>query len=672
MNRKAWLTAGLTLAAVSLGQVSHGEPVPIEDLARIPAMTSVSVSIDGQSMFALIGPSEGDDQDRAVLASWDLTDLTRPPVLAAPDGDDSEFVAVRALKDGYAMTVVRQPYTGSLRGCSEGKMTGSTRTWVRKLFITDQNFDEFDEPFLDERSMRGVSKSTETCMRMEGRGSVVSRLPLDPERVVISRLDPRTFSTEIAYYDLQSGETSNVFKNTSSRSAGYIDDRDGEVMSASGLDEEGNTFQLDTYVRAHKGAPLELHEELSVDLVKRQELVVDAWDEESGRYFIVTNKFSDKANIYTYDPVSRKFSDEPVFAHPDFDASGVIVSSAPSRFGRVLGFAYSAEVRKVEWVDPEVGAIMLGLEQAFSGQDVRAIHISNDLNRIVFATEASNQPPRYFILEDQAQLTAIGNERPWINPQDIGQSKLVYYTARDGMKLPAILTTRAGWKPNDAPGKAIILPHGGPWARDYGGWDASAWVPFLTSRGFTVLQPQYRGSEGWGLDLWTAGDGKFGGVVQDDKDDGAAWLVNEGYAAEDKIAMFGYSYGGYAAMAAATRPNSPYQCSIAGAGYAESAKINVNVDQSRFGRMAYAEGLSGRDIIEDVANAEIPILVFHGDRDVRVPDEYGKAFYNAIKDHTVAKYVNIPDMPHSLPWTPEQQRQSLKAIDNFLSNECGL
>jgi dipeptidyl aminopeptidase/acylaminoacyl peptidase len=88
--------------------------------------------------------------------------------------------------------------------------------------------------------------------------------------------------------------------------------------------------------------------------------------------------------------------------------------------------------------------------------------------------------------------------------------------------------------------------------------------------------------------------------------------------------------------------------------------------------MTFAKGLSGRDVINDVADAEIPILIYHGDRDVRVPDSFGKAFFNAIRKHTTAKYLNVPDMPHSLPWTPDQQRLTLTEIERFLVGECGL
>ena len=664
----AAIIAGLT----ALAAPAASQPVPIEDIARLPAISSVTVSTDGDTMFALVGPATGDDQDRSVIAAWDLNDLSKPPVTAAPDGNDSEFMFLRALKDGKVLTYVREPFTGSLRGCSEGKLIGSTRTWVRKTLITDTSFKKFDEPFLESTGGKGTSKSTETCLRLEARGSVYSRLPLDQTDIVISRLDARTLDSALVRYNLNTGRSEMLFQNTSTREAGYIDPSDGEVMSAAGSDNTDGTYKLQVWVKPEKGAELERQEELEVDLVKRQELDIIHCDEENGRYFVLTNKFSDKKAIYGYDPVARKYSEAPLFANPDFDASGVVTSQAPSRFGRILGFTYDADVRKTLWVDPEVGGLMLGIEKSFENEHVSPIYISDDFNKVVFSTESSSQPPRYFLLKDKSQLQLIGSERPWIDTASIGDSKLTYYEARDGRTLPAILTPRAGWQPGDAPGKAVVLPHGGPWSRDYGGWDSSGWVPFLTSRGFSVIQPQFRGSTGWGLDLWLAGDAQFGYKAQDDNEDAAAWLVDEGYADPNQVVIFGYSYGGYAAMAATTRADSPFQCAIAGAGYAESAKINNGLDRSRFGRMAYANALSGRDVIKDVENAEIPVLVFHGDRDVRVPNEYGKAFYDAVKKHTRAKYVSIPDMPHSLPWTPDQQRASLGAIESFLASECGL
>lgn len=666
-----WKFASMTASAYAVFQMAVAEPIPVEDLARLPAMSSVTVSTDGKTLAALIGPSTGKDKDRAVIAAWDLTDLSKPPVTVGPDGKDSEFIQVYALKDGMLQVVVRQPFTGRLSGCAEGNAIGTTRTWTVKALLTDTSFKKFDEPFIDLGSTRGIGKSTEDCIRITARGAVASRLPLDPENILISRIGS-DFRSELGLLNVKTQAFKPVFKSSGETGAGYIDPADGEVMSTSGSDENRNTFEQYTKLKTTKGGAFEDHDALTVDLVKRQEMDIAHRDRETGFYYIITNKFSDKKEIYTYDPVSKTFSPQPVFSSPEFDASGVVTSSSPSDFGRVLGHAYAADVARYEWLDAEFGGIVLGLEQQMGAESIDIIYRSPNYDLIVFSASGSNMPTRYYILRDRSKLELLGAERPWIDTTELSQTGLVYYEARDGRRLPALFTPRQGWTEGAAPGKAVVLPHGGPWARDFGGWDMSGWVPFLTSRGYSVLQPQYRGSVGWGLDLWFAGDGQFGYQAQDDKDDGAAWLVEQGYAAPDKLVMFGYSYGGYAAMAAATRKSSPYQCAIAGAGYAESDKINVGIDRSRFGRMTFAKGLSGRDVINDVADAEIPILIYHGDRDVRVPDSFGKAFFNAIRKHTTAKYLNVPDMPHSLPWTPDQQRLTLTEIEKFLVGECGL
>jgi dipeptidyl aminopeptidase/acylaminoacyl peptidase len=236
--------------------------------------------------------------------------------------------------------------------------------------------------------------------------------------------------------------------------------------------------------------------------------------------------------------------------------------------------------------------------------------------------------------------------------------------------VPGLLSLPEGYEAEtDGRIPTIILPHGGPWARDYAGWDVSGWVPFLTSRGYAVLQPQYRGSTGFGRELWFAGDKEWGQKMQDDKDDGAQYLVDQGIADPDKLAIFGYSYGGFAAFAATVRENSPYQCAIAGAGVSNLSLFNRLVSEDRIQRIVQGETLAGMDPSKNTEKANIPILVYHGDRDVRVPIKEGRGFYNAVKGRVNAKFVEIKDMPHSLPWWPDHHRQSLKAIDDWLKSD---
>jgi dipeptidyl aminopeptidase/acylaminoacyl peptidase len=161
--------------------------------------------------------------------------------------------------------------------------------------------------------------------------------------------------------------------------------------------------------------------------------------------------------------------------------------------------------------------------------------------------------------------------------------------------------------------------------------------------------------------------------MQDDKDDGAAWLVKEGYAAKDRIAIFGYSYGGFAAFAASVRPGGPFKCAIAGAGVSNLTRIANNWGENRMQRAYQGHTVKGMDPQQNTSKLAMPILIYHGDRDVRVPLFHATDFYNAVKDTGKAKLVVLEDMGHQgILWTADNHRKSLKAIDDFLINDCKL
>ena len=223
--------------------------------------------------------------------------------------------------------------------------------------------------------------------------------------------------------------------------------------------------------------------------------------------------------------------------------------------------------------------------------------------KILFSVESPRNAPSYYLLLNKTKLVGIGAERPWIKPETLGDRSLVYYDARDGLKIPAFLTLPPGFKKGDPAPPAIVLPHGGPWARDFIGWDATGWTQFLATRGYAVLQPQYRGSDGWGHNLWLAGDGEWGLKMQDDKDDGANWMVKEGYASKDRIAIFGYSYGGFAAFAASVRPGGPFKCAIAGAGVSNLTRIANNWGENRLQRAYQGRTVKGMDPQQNTVQA---------------------------------------------------------------------
>ncbi|MEO1642645.1 MAG: prolyl oligopeptidase family serine peptidase [Pseudomonadota bacterium] len=395
----------------------------------------------------------------------------------------------------------------------------------------------------------------------------------------------------------------------------------------------------------------------------------------TGKYYIRTDKFSDKYQVYTYDPRTDSFSDQPVLAHPEFNISGLIRSTREQDAGEVIGFTYAGPRTETVWIDPEMKAIQAGLEQAYQGHNVSIRSTTPDRNRILFVVSSPTMAPSYFLLLDKSKVAVIGNERPWMDTDSLGEAGFEYATARDGQKIPMLITYPAGFeKGKDKARGAIIQPHGGPWARDFEGFDSFGWEQYFASRGFIVLRPQYRGSTGFGRQLWLSGDREWGQAMQDDKDDTAKWLVDQGYVDADKIAIHGYSYGGFAAMAAAVRPDGPYRCAIAGAGVSQLSVIKNDWSRGRIQKASQGNTLDGMDPFQNANKIDIPILIYHGDLDVRVPLKHSTAFYNRIKDRSPqSELVVIREMGHqSNKWTTENKAEVLENMERFLTTTCGM
>lgn len=678
------------------------KPIEIESFSRLTAIQNLSLSRDGDYMVGLIAPPGQKNAWRHSLAVWDANDLSKPPTLIQPDGK-VEFIAARALKSGKIWVFARKPWAGRLGGCGEGKTIGLTKTYINKIFITDiNNLSKFTEPFKDTRSAKGISENTKLCMEMQVTAGIRQDLPLDDNEVIISRVSNLDFKTEFLKYNLKTGDSHLMFKsNSRSDSVGLLDARSGEVLTKGGRDYVDGNYTFQTYIRdvgsvavptaapagslqkagtiyvhgklvRKRKADFELHEKLSWNSKDRHNIDIAGVNGDGSQYYILTDQFSDNIRLYAYDPVSKSYGTEPLFKQDKFDVTGIIQNTGKQNFGDILGYTFNDADARTTWVHPRLASVQNLFEKSFPGKSVAISDYAQDLSKILVTVSSGSMPPSYFMVDSKGKTKFLGSQRPWLKGAELADTKLVYYSARDGMEIPGLLTLPAGWKKGDKPLATIIHPHGGPWARDYAGWDVSGWVPFFTSRGFAVLQPQYRGSQGWGRNLWLAGDGEWGLKMQDDKDDGAAWLVEQGIADPDKLAIMGYSYGGFAAAAAVVRPNSPYQCAIMGAGVSELDKLGVTWSDNRLQRLLQGKTVNGMDPIQNTYKANIPLLVFHGDRDVRVPPYHGKHFYKKVKNKVVAKLVMIKDMPHSFPWTPKMQETSLTAMDAFLKNQCGI
>jgi len=267
---------------------------------------------------------------------------------------------------------------------------------------------------------------------------------------------------------------------------------------------------------------------------------------------------------------------------------------------------------------------------------------------------------------------------PNLTSADLGEMKPYPYTARDGLNIHAYLTLPPGKEAKNLP--TVILPHGGPEDRDRMRFD---WLAqFLASRGYAVLQPNFRGSSGYGWDFIKAGDGEWAGKVQYDVQDGVKKLIADGIADPKKICIMGGSYGGYMALAGATFSPDLYACAISFAGLADLAKQfysgssfeseSMSVWERRMG--ASRSDTKKMDALSPAEHAELvkaPILLLHSDKDVTVPIEQSKAEANALKRAGKdVLFVTMEGDDHHLSYA-ETRIRMLQETEKFLAAHIG-
>jgi dipeptidyl aminopeptidase/acylaminoacyl peptidase len=177
---------------------------------------------------------------------------------------------------------------------------------------------------------------------------------------------------------------------------------------------------------------------------------------------------------------------------------------------------------------------------------------------IVVASNDRTPGARYFFDKKSGALTKLAEVAPWLNADHLAPMKPIEYKSRDGLTIHGYLTLPLGRDPKNLP--VVVIPHGGPWARDVWGYDPE--VQFLANRGYAILQMNFRGSTGYGRKFWEASFKQWGKTMQDDITDGVQWLIKQGIADPKKVAIYGGSYGGYATLAGVTLTPDLYAAAV--------------------------------------------------------------------------------------------------------------
>jgi dipeptidyl aminopeptidase/acylaminoacyl peptidase len=395
------------------------------------------------------------------------------------------------------------------------------------------------------------------------------------------------------------------------------------------------------------------------------ELVVGARPLDVGRY-----------GLYTVSADGTR--GRSIYAHDTLDVSDVRIDPYTNR---VVGAAVESE--SPVWFDPELAMQQASLDETFPNESPTILDWSQDRSRFIVQTERSDRAPMFYLYDAQ-ELTAnaIASTYPALDRTALATRLPYRYTARDGVEIPGYLTRPLGV---DGPAPLVLLPHRGPMERDVDGFD---WLAhFLASRGYAVLQPNYRGSGGYGRDWEEAGYGGWGvGVMQHDLTDGVAAVVGAGIADPERVCIVGASYGGYAALAGAAFTPELYRCAVSINGVSDlrdmfalyrdrrgerSAAVTYFERSLGVEDAAVREKLDPASPVQHVNRVQAAVLLIHGRDDSVVLIGQSRTMERALR--SVGKSVQLIELESEDHWLSEAttRLQTLEAIDRFLAQHLG-
>ena len=375
--------------------------------------------------------------------------------------------------------------------------------------------------------------------------------------------------------------------------------------------------------------------------------------------------------------LSEGKAEQVFYSNPQYDIDSIIFDYAKAA---PFGVAYTDDLPRVMPIDAADQKLQASLVKALPGAAPIIVSKSTDGMRMIVKAIYTDHPDQYFFYDRAAKtMNMIATSYPKLDGKVHARKEKYDYTAADGLKISGYLTVPAGSSKSNMP--LIVLPHGGPEGRDDMTFDW--WSFFYAARGYLVYQPNFRGSDGYGVEFREAGYGEWGRKMQDDVTNGVKKLIADGIADPKRVCIVGASYGGYAALAGATLTPELYQCAVSVAGVSNLPKLIGEVAQrSELGEDYWETRIGSRfrdtKSLDAVSPAKIaertgpPVLLIHGKDDTVVPIGQSRQMRDALKAAGKPyEYVELEGEDHWLSTSAartEMLAQSIAFIDHNIGN----
>lgn len=438
-------------------------------------------------------------------------------------------------------------------------------------------------------------------------------------------------------------------------------DGDGVLRMGIGVSEDGRSRRL--LYRPDAATPFRV-----VDRARRNEsrLTVPAmFLRDKTRALMIEDDEGGYSALYELDLATLERGKQ-LFASKGYDIAGLVRGGDGFSY---LGVRVEEDRPETRWIDPDMVAMQAAVSGLVKGARVEIASINKDRSRAILAVGGADAPGAYFLyVRSDNGLSMIAHNNDTLGMRRLHPVRTIRYKARDGLEIAAVLTLPRG-KKEKLP--LIVMPHGGPFARDSETWDW--WTQFLADRGYAVIQPNYRGSSGYGTPFTQRGQGQWGLAMQDDLNDSVKALADLGIADATRVCMVGASYGGYAAMRAAQRDGAKYRCAVSYAGVSDLSRMvaqqrNFLYSGSRVDWLReQAPDLKSVSPVNYPEQVSIPLLLVHGEKDRVVPIVQSRALAQKLKSAGKdVSYIIQKEGDHHFSRS-EDRLEFLKALEAFLA-----